>query len=152
MALSGIVAVLTDETGVPKNKHLILDELVKREGRNRLWAAWRCPTQSKGSAKLPLLWEGQTSYSFSRQLLLSLILMKAAFFSFVAAATLFATTAAAAAVPVDHERTLRRLSPRERARVKQAQRARERQQAIEQARWVAQHCHDRGPAKSYGHH
>jgi hypothetical protein len=37
--LRGIVAVLTDETGVPKNKHLILDELVKREEKNRLWAA-----------------------------------------------------------------------------------------------------------------
>lgn len=66
--------------------------------------------------------------------------MKAAFFSFVAAAALFATTAASAA-PVDHERDLRRLSPRERARVEQAQRA----------RWEAQYRHDRGPARPFGH-
>lgn len=76
--------------------------------------------------------------------------MKASFFSFVAAAALFATTVASAA-PVDHDRDLRRLSPRERARMEQAQRARERQQAIERARWEAQHRHDRGPARPYGH-
>ena len=76
--------------------------------------------------------------------------MKASFFSFVAAAALFVTTAASAA-PFDHDRDLRRLSPRERARVEQAQRARERQQALERARWEAQHRHDRGPARPYGH-
>jgi Ni/Co efflux regulator RcnB len=76
--------------------------------------------------------------------------MKASFFSFIAAAALFATTATSAA-PFDHERDLRRLSPRERARMEQAQRARERQQAIERARWEAQHRHDRGPARPYGH-
>jgi len=76
--------------------------------------------------------------------------MKASIFSFVAAAALFITTAASAA-PVDHDRDLRRLSPRERARVEQAQRARERQQASERARWEAQHRHDRGPARPYGH-
>ena len=76
--------------------------------------------------------------------------MKASFFSFVAAAALFATTAASAA-PVDYDRDLRRLSPRERARLEQAQRARERQQAMERARWEAQHRHDRGPARPYGH-
>jgi Ni/Co efflux regulator RcnB len=77
--------------------------------------------------------------------------MKASFFSFVAAAVLFATTAASAAPAGDHDRDLRRLSPRERARMEQAQRARERQQAIERARWEAQHRHDRGSAKPYGH-
>jgi hypothetical protein len=77
--------------------------------------------------------------------------MKASLFSFVAAAALFTTTAASAA-PVDHDRDLRHLSPRERVRVEQAQRARERQQAIERARWEAQHRHDRGPACPYGHH
>lgn len=76
--------------------------------------------------------------------------MKASLFSFVAAATLFLTTAASAA-PFDHDRDLRRMSPRERAWVEQAQRARERQQAIERARWEAQHRHDRGPARPYGH-
>jgi len=76
--------------------------------------------------------------------------MKASFFSFVAAAALFATTAVSAS-PVDHDRDLRRLSPRERARIEQAQRARERQQALERARWEAQHRHDRGPARPYGH-
>lgn len=86
--------------------------------------------------------------------------MKASFFSFVAAAALFATTAASAA-PVDHDRDLRRLSPRERAqyeqaqrdraRFEQAQRERARQQALERARWEAQHRHDRGPACPYGH-
>ncbi|MGI4821116.1 MAG: hypothetical protein ACRYFV_07875 [Janthinobacterium lividum] len=76
--------------------------------------------------------------------------MKASFFSFVAAAALLVTTAASA-TPFDHDRDLRRLSPRERARVEQAQRARERQQAIERARWEAQHRHDRGPARPYGH-
>jgi len=84
--------------------------------------------------------------------------MKASFFSFVAAAALFATTAASAA-PFDHDRDLRRLSPRERARYEQAQRdrarfeqtqrERERQQALERARWEVQHRHDRGPARSY---
>jgi len=76
--------------------------------------------------------------------------MKASLFSFVAAATLFVTTAVSAA-PVDHDRDLRRLSPRERARVEQAQRARERQQAMERARWEAQHRHDHGPTRPYGH-
>lgn len=76
--------------------------------------------------------------------------MKACLFSFVAAAALFATTAASA-TPFDHDHDLRRLSPRERARIEQAQRARERQQAIERARWEAQHRHDRGPARPYGH-
>lgn len=85
--------------------------------------------------------------------------MKASFFSFVVAATLFATTAASAA-PFDHDRDLRRLSPRERARYEQAQRGRarfeqaqrehERQQALERARWEAQHRHERGPAHPYG--
>jgi hypothetical protein len=45
--------------------------------------------------------------------------MKAALFSFVAAAALFVTTAASAA---DHDRDLRRLSPRERARYEQQMR------------------------------
>lgn len=98
--------------------------------------------------RLPL--EGQMSCSFSFSLLLTSLVMKASFFSFVAAAALFATTVASAA-PVDHDRDLRRLSPRERARMEQAQRARERQQAIERARWEAQHRHDRGPARPYGH-
>ncbi|MGI4867288.1 MAG: hypothetical protein ACRYFZ_25445 [Janthinobacterium lividum] len=79
--------------------------------------------------------------------------MKASLFSFVAAVALLATTAASAA-PFDHDRDLRRMSPRERAqheqaereraRFEQAKRERERQQAIEQARWEAQHRHDRG--------
>jgi hypothetical protein len=51
----------------------------------------------------------------------------------------------------DRERGLRRLSPRERARLEQAQRARDHQQASERARWEAQHRHDRGPARPYGH-
>ena len=86
--------------------------------------------------------------------------MKASFFSFVAAAALFVTTAASAAPAGDHDRDLRRLSPRERARYEQAQRdrarfeqaqrERERQQAIERARWEAQHRSDRGPARPYG--
>jgi Ni/Co efflux regulator RcnB len=86
--------------------------------------------------------------------------MKASLFSFVAAAALFATTAAAAA-PINHDRDLRRMSPRERARYEQsqrerarfeqAQRERERQQAIERARWEAAHRYDRGPARPYGH-
>jgi len=85
--------------------------------------------------------------------------MKASLFSFVAAAALFVTTAASAA-PFDHDRDLRRMSPRERARYEQAQRERarfeqaqrerERQQAIERARWEAQHRSDRGPARPYG--
>jgi len=82
--------------------------------------------------------------------------MKASLFSFVAAAALFVTTAASAASPADHDRDLRRLSPRERARYEQqmryerAQREREMQQARERARWEAQHRHDRGPSYSYG--
>jgi Ni/Co efflux regulator RcnB len=84
--------------------------------------------------------------------------MKASLFSFVAAVALFATTAASAA-PIDHDRDLRRMSPRERARYEQAQRdraryeqaqrERERQQAMERARWEAQHRNDRG---RYGRH
>jgi hypothetical protein len=77
--------------------------------------------------------------------------MKASFFSFVAAAALLVATAASAAPTGDHERGLRRLSPRERARLEQAQRARDHQQASERARWEAQHRHDRGPARPYGH-
>jgi hypothetical protein len=84
--------------------------------------------------------------------------MKASFCSFVAAAV-FLTTTAVSATPFDHDRDLRRLSPRERARYEQAQRdrarfeqaQRERQQAQERARWEAQHRHDRGPARSYGY-
>ena len=56
--------------------------------------------------------------------------MKASLFSFVAAAALFVATAASAA-PFDHDRDLRRMSPRERARYEQAQRDRAR---FEQAR------------------
>ena len=84
--------------------------------------------------------------------------MKASLFSFVAAAALFVTTAASAATPFDHnhDRDLRRLSPRERARYEQqlryeqAQRERDRRAAIERARWEAQHRHDRGPSYGYG--
>jgi hypothetical protein len=72
-------------------------------------------------------------------------------FSYVAAAALLVTTAASAAPSRDHDRDLRRLSPRERARVEQAPRARERQQAIERAHWEAQRRHDRGPARAYSH-
>ena len=78
--------------------------------------------------------------------------MKASLFSFVAAAALFVSTVASAAAPSDHDRDLRRLSPRERARYEQqmryerAQREREMQLARERARWEAQHRHDRGPA------
>ena len=75
--------------------------------------------------------------------------MKAALFSFVAAVALLATTAVSAAPAHDHD--LRRLSPRERARYEQAQRERERRQALERARWEAQHRHDRGPARPYGY-
>jgi hypothetical protein len=85
-------------------------------------------------------------------------IMKAPFSSFIAAAVLFATTAASAA-PVDYDRDLRRVSPRERARYEQAQREQtrfeqtqrehERQQALEHARWEARHRHDRGPVRSY---
>lgn len=74
--------------------------------------------------------------------------MKTALLSFVTALTLFAATAALA-TPFDHDRDLRRMSPRERvryeqaqrerARFEQAQRERQRQQAIERARWEAQH-------------
>jgi hypothetical protein len=85
--------------------------------------------------------------------------MKASLFSFVAAAAFFAATAASAApVGHEHDRDLRRLSPRERAHYEQAQREqaryeqiqrdRLRQQALERARWEAQHR--RGPARSYG--
>ena len=74
--------------------------------------------------------------------------MKTSLFSFVAAVALLATTAASAA-PIDHDRDLRRMSTRERARFEQAQRERERQQAIERARWEAQHRNDRG---RYGRH
>ena len=84
--------------------------------------------------------------------------MKASLFSFVAAAVLFATTAVSAA-PIDHDRDLRRLSPRERARYEQAQRdrarfeqaqrERERQQAIERARWAAQHRNDQSRSGRY---
>jgi Ni/Co efflux regulator RcnB len=86
--------------------------------------------------------------------------MKASLFSFVAAAALFVATVASAA-PFDHDRDLRRMSPRERARYEQSQRerarfeqaprARARQQDIERARWEAQHRYDRGPARPYGH-
>ncbi len=85
--------------------------------------------------------------------------MKASLFSVVAAALFLAT--AASASPLDHDRDPRRLSPRERARYEQtqrertrfeqAQRERERQQALEQARWEAQHRHDRRPTRPYGH-
>ncbi|MGI4866071.1 MAG: hypothetical protein ACRYFZ_19260 [Janthinobacterium lividum] len=76
--------------------------------------------------------------------------MKASLFSFVAAAALLVTTAASAA-PFDHDRDLRRMSPRERARYEQAQREQARQQARERARWEAQHRNDRGPARPFGH-
>jgi len=77
--------------------------------------------------------------------------MKVSLFSFVAAVALLATTAASAA-PFNHDRDLRRLSPRERARYEQAQHERarfeqlqrERQQALARARWEAQHRYDRG--------
>jgi hypothetical protein len=78
-------------------------------------------------------------------------------FSFVAAAALFITTAASAAAPLDHDRDLRRMSPRERARYEQqmryerAQRERDMQLARERARWEAQHRYDRGPAYGYGY-
>jgi Ni/Co efflux regulator RcnB len=85
--------------------------------------------------------------------------MKASLFSFVAAAALFVSTAASAAPAADHDRDLRRMSPRERVRYEQAQRERtrfeqaqrerERQQAIERARWEAAHRYDRGPARPY---
>jgi hypothetical protein len=77
--------------------------------------------------------------------------MKASFFSFVAAVALLVTTAASAAPAGNHDHDLRRLLPHERARMEQAQRARECQQAIERARWEAQHRHDRGPARPYNH-
>lgn len=77
--------------------------------------------------------------------------MKASLFSFVAAVALLATTAASAAPTFDHDRDLRRMSPRERARYEQAQREQERQQARERARWEAQHRPVRGPAYPYGH-
>ena len=76
--------------------------------------------------------------------------MKTALLSFATALTLFVTTAASAA-PFDHDRDLRRMSPRERARYEQAQRDYERQLARERARWEAQHRHDHGPAYRYGH-
>jgi hypothetical protein len=87
--------------------------------------------------------------------------MKTTLLSFVTALTLFATTAASAA-PFDHDRDLRRMSPRERARYEQAQRdrarfeqaqrQRERQQAIERARWEAQHRRDRHDDHDYHRH
>jgi hypothetical protein len=83
--------------------------------------------------------------------------MKTSLFSFVAAAALFVTTAASAAAPFDHDRDLRRMSPRERARYEQqmryerAQRERDMQLARERARWEAQHRYDRGPAYGYGY-
>lgn len=67
--------------------------------------------------------------------------MKTALLSFVTALTLFAATVASAA-PLDHDRDLRRMSPRERARYEQAQREHDRQLARERARWEAQHRHD----------
>jgi hypothetical protein len=75
----------------------------------------------------------------------------------LAAAALFSTTAASAAAPLDHDRDLRRMSPRERARYEQqmryerAQRERDMQLARERARWEAQHRYDRGPAYGYGY-
>lgn len=88
--------------------------------------------------------------------------MKTALLSFVTALTLLVTTAASAA-SFDHDRDLRRLSPRERARYEQAQRdrarfeqaqrQRERQQAIERARWEAQRRHDdRRDGRDYRRH
>ena len=87
--------------------------------------------------------------------------MKTALLSFATALTLFVTTAASAA-PFDHDRDLRRMSPRERARYEQAQRdraryeqaqrQRERQQAIERARWEAQHSRDRHDDHDYHRH
>jgi hypothetical protein len=67
--------------------------------------------------------------------------MKASFFSFVAAVALLATTAASAAPLHDHD--LRRMSPHERARYEQVQRAHERQLARERTRWETQHCSTR---------
>ncbi|MFD1872157.1 hypothetical protein [Hymenobacter bucti] len=67
--------------------------------------------------------------------------MKTALLSFATALTLFVATAASAA-PLDHDRDLRRMSPRERARYEQAQREHDRQMARERARWEAQHRHD----------
>jgi hypothetical protein len=58
---------------------------------------------------------------------------------------MLAATVASAAPSLDHDRDLRRLSPRERARYEQAQRERARQAAIARARWQAQYRHDRGP-------
>lgn len=77
--------------------------------------------------------------------------MKTALLSFATALTLFVTTAASAA-PFDHDRDYRRMSPRERARYEQAQRQRERQQAIERARWEAQHRRDRHDDHDYHRH
>ncbi|MVN77951.1 hypothetical protein GO988_16600 [Hymenobacter sp. HMF4947] len=71
--------------------------------------------------------------------------MKTSLFSFVAALVLFATTAASAAPSFDHDRDLRRMSPRERARYERFERERARQLAQQRARWEAQHRHDRGP-------
>jgi hypothetical protein len=75
--------------------------------------------------------------------------MEVSFVSFVAAAALLVSTAASAAPIGDHDRDLRHLSSREWTRVEQAQRARERQQAI--ARAGEPHRHDRGSARPYGH-
>ena len=76
--------------------------------------------------------------------------MKASLFSFVAAAAFFVTTAASAAAPFDHDRDLRRMSPRERDRYERVQREHEIQMARERARWEAQHRHDRAPDYGYG--
>jgi hypothetical protein len=88
-----------------------------------------------------LSWKGQTRPSFFHFISLPFA-MKASFFSFVAAVALLATTAASAA-PL-HDRDLRRMSPRERARYEQAQREHDRQLAREHARWEAQHRGYRG--------
>jgi hypothetical protein len=74
--------------------------------------------------------------------------MKTALLSFATALTLFVTTAASAA-PFDHDRDLRRMSPRERARYEQAQREHDREMARERARWEAQHRRDRHDDRDY---
>jgi hypothetical protein len=106
-----------------------------------------------------LSWRGQTRRPSSLPFLplQPSLSMKTSLFSFVAAAALFITTAASAAAPLDHDRDLRRMSPRERARYEQqmryerAQRERDMQLARERARWEAQHRYDRGPAYGYGY-
>jgi len=77
--------------------------------------------------------------------------MKTALLSFATALTLFVTTAASAA-PFDHDRDLRRMSPRERARYEQAQREHDRQMARERARWEAQHRRYRHDDRDYRRH